>query len=60
MSAMPRVRGFSASRYQANYVSSLHAFLLCSATSGLNAPYQKKPIAGFPGASNKGEGFMPA
>ena len=35
------------------------AFLACSATSGRTAACEKKPIAGFPGSSNKVEGVLP-
>ena len=36
------------------------ACLPCSAAFGKIAAHQKKPIAGFPGSSNKQEGVLPA
>ena len=45
---------------QANHVSSSHAVLLCSATSGLDATHREKPIAHLSSASNKREAIMPA
>lgn len=55
-----RVRGFIVSRCYANYVNSSHAFLFCSATSGLNTADRKKPAASFPSVSNTREDVPPA
>ncbi len=35
------------------------AIFPCSANSGKDPASRKKPIAGFPGGSNKGEGILP-
>ena len=54
------VDGSIVSTLFSHYVTTLSASSLCPAPSGKIAAPHKKPIAGFPGSSNKQEGILPA